>query len=208
MLAGGRRPPGRPRLADLTEPTDLAILKAAAQLFMDHGYRGVTMDMVAEAADLTKAAVYYYFHDKASLVVAMLGRTFAAARSGTEEILSQPRPLMERLVAMAEVVLGLPQPFIAFNTLMHEAATELSDVQIQVIREAEASVTAPLEQAVLKAAASGEIMVEDPLLLAHAFVAALRVGQTLTLDGRPRFPDRRRTARVLVTVLWQGVAPA
>jgi hypothetical protein len=138
----------------------------------------------------------------------MLGRTFAAARSGTEEILSQPRPLMERLVAMAEVVLGLPQPFIAFNTLMHEAATELSDVQIQVIREAEASVTAPLEQAVLKAAASGEIMVEDPLLLAHAFVAALRVGQTLTLDGRPRFPDRRRTARVLVTVLWQGVAPA
>ncbi len=207
-MRSGRRPPGRPRLADLAEPTEVGILRASASLFMEHGYRGVTMDMVAEAAGLTKAAVYYHFHDKASLVVATMQRTFEGARVGTERILAKPRPLAERLEEMAQVVLALPQPFVAFNALMHEAQAELSPDQIATLREAEASVTVPLERAVFRAAASGEIQVEDPLLLVHTFVAALRVGQTIAPDGVPIFPDRQRTAKVLVSMFWQGIGRA
>ena len=175
---------------------------------MEHGYRGVTMDMVADAAGLTKAAVYYHFHDKASLVVACMQRTFEGARRATEQILAQDRPLVERLEEMARVVLGLPQPFVAFNVLMHEAQSELSPEQVATLREAEASVTVPLEDEVRRALERGEIKVEDPLLLVHSFVAALRVGQSVGADGRPLFPDRRRTAQVLVSLFWRGVGPA
>ena len=207
-MAGGRRPPGRPRLVDLAEPTEVVILRAAAGLFMEHGYRGVTMDMVADAAGLTKAAVYYHFHDKASLVVACMQRTFEGARRATEQLLAQDRPLVERLEEMARVVLGLPQPFVAFNILMHEAQTELSPEQVATLREAEASVTVPLEDEVRRALEQGEIDVDDPLLLVHSFVAALRVGQSVGADGHPLFPDRQRTAKVLVSLFWRGVGPA
>ncbi len=201
----GRRPPGRPRRIDLAEPTDVGILRAAAQLFMEYGYRGVTMEMVADAAGLTKAAVYYHFHDKASLVVAAMQRTFAAAQTATHAILAQPKPLTERMEELARVVLGLPQPFVAFGALMHEAQAELTQGQITALREAEASVTQPLEETILQAVAAGEIHADDPLLLAHGFVAALGVGQDCTPAGLPLFPDRERTARALVSLFWRGI---
>lgn len=204
-LSNGRRPPGRPRLVDLAEPTDVGILRAAAQLFMEYGYRGVTMEMVADAAGLTKAAVYYHFHDKASLVLATMQRTFEVARQATEAILAQPAPLADRLEEMACIVLQLPHPFLAFNALLHEAQAELSPGQLTAMREAEASVAHPLEQAIFAAVASGTIQAEDPLLLAHSFVAALGVGQNCTPDGQPLFPDRTRTAKVLVSLFWHGV---
>lgn len=201
----GRRPPGRPRRIDLAEPTEVGILRAAAQLFMEYGYRGVTMEMVADAAGLTKAAVYYHFHDKASLVVAAMQRTFDMARTATQAILAQPKPLAERMEELAQIVLGLPQPFVAFGALMHEAQAELTPAQALVMREAEASVTRPLEEAVLQAVALGEVHAEDPLLLAHSFVAALRIGQSFTPEGLPLFPNHTRTARALVSLLWHGI---
>lgn len=205
-MSSGRRAPGRPRLVDLAEPTETAILRAAAQLFMEHGYRGVTMEMVADAAGLTKAAVYYHFHDKASLVVSTMERTFEAARSATQDILDRPLPLRDRLEILARVVLGLPHPYIAFDALMHEALSELNAGQLRTVREAEASVTAPLEQALFDASAQGEIRAGDPLLLCHSFVAALRVGQAASPDGRALFPDFDRAAKELVAIFWRGVA--
>ena len=204
-MSGGRRPPGRPRLVDLAEPTDLGILRAASGLFLEYGYRGVTMEMVADAAGLTKAAVYYHFHDKASLVVASMQWTFELARSATEAILARPLPLAARLEVLAQAVLGLPQPFTSFGTLLHEAQAELSPDQMQALREAEASVTQPLERAILAAMADGEIQVEDPLLLVHSFVAALGVGQIVAQNGKPLFPDLPRTARMLVSVMFRGI---
>jgi len=204
----GRRPPGRPRQADLEVPTPEAIVRAAADLFMTYGYRSVTIDMVAEKAGLTKAAVYYHFRDKAALVVAASHHVFDQARRGTELILARPAPLRARLTAIAEVVLALPHPFTAYDTLVHEASFELSDEALREIRTAEQTVATIVEQAIIDAAAAGDLVTSHPVLVAHAFIALLRVGQTRTVDGRPRFPDIAATARVLVDTLWDGVGPA
>ena len=204
-MSSSRRAPGRPRLIDLAEPTDLGILRAAAGLFLENGYRGVTMEMVAESAGLTKAAVYYHFHDKASLVVASMHWAFTYARAATEAILARPLPLEQRLETLAEAVLGLPQPFSSFSVLLQEAKPELTPDQIQSLRDAEAAVTRPLEQVISAATAAGEIEVEDPLLLVRSFVAALGAGQTREHHGGLLFPDRRRTARAIVSVMFRGI---
>jgi TetR/AcrR family transcriptional repressor of mexJK operon len=185
----GRRPPGRPRQADLEVPTPEAIVRAAADLFMTYGYRSVTIDMVAE-------------------VVAASHHVFDQARRGTELILARPAPLRARLTAIAEVVLALPHPFTAYDTLVHEASFELSDEALREIRTAEQTVATIVEQAIIDAAAAGDLVTSHPVLVAHAFIALLRVGQTRTVDGRPRFPDIAATARVLVDTLWDGVGPA
>lgn len=163
------------------------------------------MEMVAEAAGLTKAAVYYHFHDKAALMVASMQWAFNYARTATEAILARPLPLKERLETLAEVVLSLPQPFSSFGTLLHEAKPELTPDQLRTLHDAEVSVTRPLEQVLFAAIATGEIEIEDPLLLVHSFVAALGVGQTREVDGSFLFPDRRRTARTLVSVMFHGI---
>lgn len=200
-----KRPPGRPRRADLRMPTEDSIIQSAAALFMDAGYRTVTMDMVADAAGVTKAAVYYHFKDKPALVVAAVRHVLDRARRSTETLLRQDAPLRERFEGIATVVLALPQPFTRFDAMMHEAALDLSSEQIQEIREQEQELGAIIERAVQAEAESEDIQAEDPSLVAHAFLALLRVGQARDAKGDPRFPDAARTAKRLVDIFWAGI---
>jgi AcrR family transcriptional regulator len=50
------------------------VLNAALGLFVTHGYRGTSMDMIAEAAGVTKPVVYDCFPNKESLFDALLER--------------------------------------------------------------------------------------------------------------------------------------
>lgn len=49
-----------------------AILKAATQLFLKHGYTDTTMDAIAARARVTKQTVYAYFPDKNTLFEQMI----------------------------------------------------------------------------------------------------------------------------------------
>ncbi len=182
-------------------------MAAAATLFMDHGYRATTMEAVAAAAGLSKPAVYYHFRDKGSLFVAAARLVFARATAATESILAQPRPLRDRLQAIAATVFSLPQPFTVFDAMMHEARTELTAAQAGAIRQAEDALAQLVERVLLQAAEHGEIRSEDPVLVAHGFLALLRVGQARDEKGRRRFPDTERTAARVVGTLWDGIDP-
>jgi TetR/AcrR family transcriptional regulator of autoinduction and epiphytic fitness len=199
-----RRPPGRPRRSDLVVPAREAILAAAATLFMDRGYRSVTMEMVAAEAGVTKAAVYYHFADKASLLVEAVKAIFAHARSATQAILDRPESLRLRLEAIALAVLRFPQPFTHYEAMLHEATPELSSEQLAEVRRHEREVVVLLERAVADATARGEIRAAAPRLLAHAFVALLRVGQARDEAGQRLFPDEAVTAKAVVALWWDG----
>lgn len=49
------------------------ILRAAAELIGERGHAAVTLDAVAEALDVTKGSIYYYFHSKDELISACIG---------------------------------------------------------------------------------------------------------------------------------------
>ena len=55
-----------------TADSRAAILDAAQRLFMQDGYRGISMRQIAEAVGVTKAALYYHFQDKEDLFVAIV----------------------------------------------------------------------------------------------------------------------------------------
>jgi AcrR family transcriptional regulator len=62
------RPESTPVVVDTCE----RILAAAASVFARQGYTGATLDDVAEAAGLTKGAVYWHFSSKGDLFMALL----------------------------------------------------------------------------------------------------------------------------------------
>lgn len=49
-----------------------AILEAAHELFAEHGIEGTSMTRIAERAELSKGALYLYFHKKESIVYELL----------------------------------------------------------------------------------------------------------------------------------------
>lgn len=64
------RLPGRPRSAR----ADRAILEAALSLFIEEGYARMSMDQVAVAAGVGKAAIYRRYRSKADLVAAAVAK--------------------------------------------------------------------------------------------------------------------------------------
>ncbi len=58
--------------ADRTAATRAALVDAARRLFAEHGYADVGTERVAQAAGVTRGALYHQFADKADLFAAVL----------------------------------------------------------------------------------------------------------------------------------------
>jgi len=76
------------------------LLAAARSLFVSQGYRHTTVEEIAEAAHLTKGAVYFYFRNKEALLSSLLDRveTVMVGRM-TERIAAAGPTASGRLVA-------------------------------------------------------------------------------------------------------------
>ena len=58
----------------IQEKNSSAILEAALDVFSVHGYRGATLDQIAEMAGLSKPNLLYYFPSKEAVHTALLNR--------------------------------------------------------------------------------------------------------------------------------------
>jgi AcrR family transcriptional regulator len=64
-------PPGDVKVTQRQETYD-KIVSAALDLFVSRGYEGTTVDAIAEAAGVTKGAIYFHFATKDDVLLALL----------------------------------------------------------------------------------------------------------------------------------------
>lgn len=114
------------RSGKIRENNKKSILAAAEQEFVIHGFKGATMQLIAERANLPKANVHYYFSNKLSLYTAVLANILglwdqsfnslspednpAEALKGyihTKVMFSRNNPLASRIFAQ-EIINGGP----------------------------------------------------------------------------------------------------
>ncbi len=141
--AGRSYRPGRIR-----ERNREAILQAAEQEFALHGYKGTTIQNIAERAGLPKSNVLYYFSNKKRMYSAMFddillrwNKVFSEIKPDddpataletfirTKVNMSQQYPLASRLFAM-EIIQGDPVQliFLIWSSTQHYA-----DFQVQIL---------------------------------------------------------------------------
>lgn len=66
------------------------VLDAAMTLFAEHGVSGTSLQMIAEAMGVTKAAVYYQFRTKEEIVVAVLAGPLGRLEAVLDEAEAEP----------------------------------------------------------------------------------------------------------------------
>lgn len=86
-------------------PTASKILDTATRLFMQLGYRAVSINDIVKAAKITKPTLYYYFPDKEALFAQMALRRLIEMHSAMDAALAGPQTLLARLRALAGVLL-------------------------------------------------------------------------------------------------------
>ena len=103
------------------------IIQTAFEVFSERGFRGASVDQVAQRVGLTKAGVLHYFSSKEALLVAVLQERDRESASIGARWDDSADPLHSRLAGLREVVVqntsqrGLVQ---AFTVLSAESVTE------------------------------------------------------------------------------------
>ncbi len=174
---------GRPSLIDSTEGIEkrLAILDAAASVFMNLGFSAASLDDISEAYGATKGIIYYYYRNKSALFFAVQRRAMELTREAIEpHALADGRPaarlrgmahdhtllMMEHLAYLRVAAQGLELHLTGRTTASERAELE----EILKLRAAnEALYVRVIEEGV----ASGDFRSMDPKLLVKPLLGAL-----------------------------------
>jgi AcrR family transcriptional regulator len=105
---------GRPR----SEAARKAILAAAAELLLDRGLSGVSMDAVAERAGVSKATIYRWWPTKESLALDMLYNEWTRVTPQQYESGSLRVDLLALLLAWSRLASGRPYGRVVAALLM------------------------------------------------------------------------------------------
>ena len=111
----------------MTQHTDSRdqILASAQRLFMEQGFRGISMRQIAEQVGLTKAALYYHFRDKEDLFVAIVERYLNRTAELLDMASAEGQDCRSRLSAIVYAILTQP---VEERAILRLASQELSNI--------------------------------------------------------------------------------
>lgn len=195
-----------------TEKREL-ILDAALEVFSQHGFRGATIDQIAEAAGMSKPNLLYYFRSKEAIHVTLMQRLLETWLAPLQEIddvgdpLDELRGYIRRKLEMAR---DYPRESRLFANEILQGAP-----RIMPLLEGELKTLVDDKAAIIKGwMDSGRIARTDPYHLIFAIWATtqhyadfdVQVRAVLGPErgGAGRFED---AARVLEQLFLDGLKP-
>ncbi|GGI05540.1 TetR/AcrR family transcriptional regulator [Egicoccus halophilus] len=91
-----------------------AVLDAAEQLFLEHGFHGTSVDDLGAAAGISGPGLYRHFASKDALLMAVLDRIWGQLRPAIDRAATQPpdEALDTLLDAQLELALGQPSALV------------------------------------------------------------------------------------------------
>jgi AcrR family transcriptional regulator len=96
------------RRSEYAEQTRAALIAAAAKAFAKHGFTATSITQIADAARVTKGAVYHHFSDKQSLFEAVMNHYNEAAQQKVyEAIAKHPDDVWEAAMAALDATLDV-----------------------------------------------------------------------------------------------------
>ena len=109
---------------DLADLKRSRILDVASELFHEHGYRGTSVDAIAERLGVAKPFIYTHFKGKADILAGVCGRTTAFVAAVAEAQAGKSGAVRPRLAAMVreltlQIIAGRIYLAVYFREEMH-----------------------------------------------------------------------------------------
>lgn len=201
MTQNPQRQLGRPK-RDLNElSTKDTIIQIATILFLEKGYPLISMDDVAQRADVTKATVYYYYKTKDDLFTDAVVKLMQRITAGMDKIFSQDQPLKDKLYALATAHLRATAG-MDVNLFMKEARHSLSDEHEKQLKDAEDQMYRTLEKGMQASMDKGEIPQSNAYLASLLYMSMLLIGKT----HEKSFDSLDNIVTPTIEFFWNGLA--
>ena len=152
--------------------TALKILNTSAHLFMQLGYRAVSINDIVKATGVTKPTLYYYFPDKAELFTQMALLRLMQLHQSIDAALAGASGLPGQLTALAGVLLDADDGDM--RMLRHEMAEHLEPAhQERLNRAFYQHLFAPLQATMQRGIDAGELAQGSASELAMLFLGLM-----------------------------------
>ncbi|MGA7671747.1 MAG: TetR/AcrR family transcriptional regulator [Nitrolancea sp.] len=182
------------------------VLIEARRLFLDRGYSEVSMQQIADAVGMTKAALYYHFRDKDDLFASVVVREMSQQRESIEREIEREDSLDRTVERIARLY---------FDQLSPDSLRMMTDFKSHVPESRHEEVHAELENFVTsittlfnRAADRHEIRDIQPRMAAFLFFHTL-VGYLINSVRDPQITpasDPEAAAKLVASVVLHGIA--
>ncbi|PNG25627.1 TetR/AcrR family transcriptional regulator [Methylocella silvestris] len=165
---------GRPSISE-AKALSGRILEAAAELFLEHGFKGTSTDQIADVAGVTKRTLYARYPGKAALFEAAITSAIDARLDALELSLPVGRDIRSRLIAVSEMLLRwlLTDRNIAMERVVSSEALRFPALARNLHAHGFHRAAAIVEHALFDATKTGEISLDDPAFAADYFMTAV-----------------------------------
>jgi TetR/AcrR family transcriptional repressor of mexJK operon len=163
-------------------PKRRQVLAAAREVFMESGFERASCDVIAARAGVSKATIYSHFQDKYALFIASFSEEADALRAEFLACLSEPgSDIHEDLCAVGEklVNISLAAPFVSLYRQTYAEGARFPMVGQMLYDRGAVVVQATLGAYLMKWAARGELVIEDPRVAAMQFIGLCQEDLTL-----------------------------
>ena len=150
------------------------VLVVASELFMEFGFKAVSMRQIAQRLDMKPSAIYYHFPDgKNALFDAVIDHNMSQQKASLDEaIANTSSDLSQQLVAIANWFVN--QHSVDMMRLLRMDVQHVSeDYEDQIVQKITESLMQPLIDVFQKANNTAQIRPLDPLILAGTFIASM-----------------------------------
>lgn len=159
-----------------SETTIAKILAAAQPLFLSQNYADVSMDDIAEAAGVTKGALYHHFANKEALYAAMMRTVLEEKQALFRAAVESNGTCRERLLRFTQIFLELPREKRDLIKLVRRDINIFKDpIRDQLVRAYQAALPEQIEIIIRDGIQNGELAPADPRLLSWLHVAMVEV---------------------------------
>ena len=173
-----------------SEATVTNILGAAQALFLNQNYADVTMDDIADAAGVTKGALYHHFANKEALYLAMMHADLEEKKELFRAAVESQGTCRERLRRMTQIFLELSREKRDLIKLVRRDVNVFKDpIRSQLVRAYQAALPEQIEIILRDGIRDGELAPADPRLLAWLHVALVDVVLTRYAESVLQSPE-------------------
>jgi AcrR family transcriptional regulator len=180
------------------------ILEEAKKLFVSKNYADVTMLDIAEAAQVTKGALYHHFASKEALYVAMMLAYLQEKQLLLRSAVESDGVCRERLRRLTLNFLNLSLEEQAMMKLVRRDINIFRDpIRDELIRAYQAALPEQVEAIIRDGIRDGELVDTDPRLLAWEYVAVVEV--VLSRYARGVLGNHNHLADYVLNLFFNGV---
>jgi AcrR family transcriptional regulator len=167
--------PGRPPRHQ-AEQRRGELLDHALQVFLDRGYEGATVDLIAAAASASKRTIYAHYEDKAALFRAAVLRAIEEyARQAEKLSFIESDDLEETLTALARMrLVHLASPVgIRLQRILNAESFRFPEIFTWAYEQGSRPMVDLIAQVLQRHIEAGRVELEDPRRAANLFLSTV-----------------------------------